>query len=57
MQLNHVFRTRDLVLKNDAKVAKLQENAKNEILTDDSLRDHGFTRPKVYKCFLLMCML
>ncbi|XP_050372122.1 protein NUCLEOLAR FACTOR 1 [Argentina anserina] len=45
--LNHVFRTRDLVMKNDAKVAKLQENAKNEILTDDSLRDLGFTRPKV----------
>ncbi|XP_004296470.1 PREDICTED: digestive organ expansion factor homolog [Fragaria vesca subsp. vesca] len=45
--LNHVFRTRDLVMKNDAKLTKYQENAKNEILTDDSLRDHGFTRPKV----------
>ncbi|PRQ37230.1 putative digestive organ expansion factor, predicted [Rosa chinensis] len=45
--LNHIFRTRDLVMKNDSQVAKHQENAKNVILTDDSLRDHGFTRPKV----------
>ncbi|KAI4344436.1 hypothetical protein L6164_011665 [Bauhinia variegata] len=39
--LNHVFRTRDLVKKNDAKVAKNRENA------DGNIRDQGFTRPKV----------
>ncbi|CAN6559090.1 unnamed protein product [Malus baccata var. baccata] len=45
--LNHVFKTRDLVTKNDAKVSKLRETANNEIPTDDSFLDHGFTRPKV----------
>ncbi|XP_048433046.1 U3 small nucleolar RNA-associated protein 25, partial [Pyrus x bretschneideri] len=45
--LNHIFKTRDLVTKNDAKVSKLRETACNEILTDDSFLDHGFTRPKV----------
>ncbi|CAN6725636.1 unnamed protein product [Malus baccata var. baccata] len=45
--LNHVFKTRDLVTKNDAKVSKLRETACNEILIDDSFLDHGFTRPKV----------
>ncbi|XP_068310723.1 protein NUCLEOLAR FACTOR 1-like isoform X2 [Pyrus communis] len=45
--LNHVFKTRDLVMKNDAKVSKLRETANNEIPTDDSFLDHGFTRPKV----------
>ncbi|XP_068331370.1 protein NUCLEOLAR FACTOR 1-like [Pyrus communis] len=45
--LNHVFKTRDLVTMNDAKVSKLRETACNEILTDDSFLDHGFTRPKV----------
>ncbi|XP_008223796.1 PREDICTED: U3 small nucleolar RNA-associated protein 25 isoform X1 [Prunus mume] len=45
--LNHVFRTRDLVMKNDAKVSKRQEIDNNEILADDSFLDHGFTRPKV----------
>nr|XP_028947290.1 U3 small nucleolar RNA-associated protein 25-like isoform X2 [Malus domestica] len=42
--LNHVFKTRDLVTKNDAKVSKLRETACNEILIDDSFLDHGFTR-------------
>ncbi|TQD84887.1 hypothetical protein C1H46_029560 [Malus baccata] len=45
-KLNHVFKTRDLVTKNDAKVSKLRETACNEILIDDSFLDHGFTRPK-----------
>ena len=45
--LNHIFRTRDLVTKNDSKVAKHQETVKEEILTGDSSLDHGFTRPKV----------
>ncbi|KAH7842911.1 hypothetical protein Vadar_010508 [Vaccinium darrowii] len=40
--LNHIFKTRDLVTKNDAKVAKHQGGEDG----DGSL-DHGFTRPKV----------
>ena len=47
MQLNHVFKTRDLVIKNDVKAAKFRENDKNAMLNDDSLRDQGYTRPKV----------
>lgn len=47
MQLNHVFKTRDIVTKNDAKVSKYQENAKDELPNDDSFLDQGFTRPKV----------
>ncbi|KAJ7955815.1 U3 small nucleolar RNA-associated protein 25 [Quillaja saponaria] len=45
--MNHVFRTRDLVTKNDSKLAKHRENTNNEILTDDRFLDQGFTRPKV----------
>ncbi|KAJ0095949.1 hypothetical protein Patl1_17055 [Pistacia atlantica] len=45
--LNHIFRTRDLVTKNDAKVAKNKESAKEEILVGDGFLDRGFTRPKV----------
>ncbi|XP_059634637.1 protein NUCLEOLAR FACTOR 1 isoform X2 [Cornus florida] len=45
--LNHIFRTRDLVTKNDSKVAKHQESTKEDILNDDGFLDHGFTRPKV----------
>ncbi|KAL2997699.1 hypothetical protein AAZX31_09G055200 [Glycine max] len=40
--LNHVFRTRDCVKKNDSKLTKLKENADS-----DKFRDQGFTRPKV----------
>ncbi|KAK7329234.1 hypothetical protein VNO77_23386 [Canavalia gladiata] len=40
--LNHVFRTRDCVKKNDAKLTRLKENADG-----DRFRDQGFTRPKV----------
>jgi hypothetical protein len=47
MQLNHIFRTRDLVTKNDSKVGKHWENAKDELLSGDEFLDHGFTRPKV----------
>lgn len=47
MQLNHIFRTRDLVTKNDAKVAKNKESGKEEILVGDGFLDRGFTRPKV----------
>ncbi|CAI0460700.1 unnamed protein product [Linum tenue] len=45
--LNHIFRSIDLVKKNDTKVAKLQETAESELLIDDVVRDRGFTRPKV----------
>ncbi|XP_060196243.1 protein NUCLEOLAR FACTOR 1-like, partial [Lycium barbarum] len=45
--LNHIFRTRDLVKKNEAKLAKLQENVKANVLNNESFLDRGFTRPKV----------
>ncbi|KAK4544301.1 hypothetical protein RGQ29_033011 [Quercus rubra] len=45
--LNHVLKIRDLVTKNDTKLAKHPESADNEILNGDSFLDHGFTRPKV----------
>ncbi|XP_004490471.1 protein NUCLEOLAR FACTOR 1 [Cicer arietinum] len=40
--LNHIFRTRDCVKKNDAKLTRLEEGADT-----DRFRDQGFTRPKV----------
>ena len=46
MQLNHVLRTRDLISKNDAKVADAQ--GQGGILNGDGFLDHGFTRPKVF---------
>ncbi|CAK7337527.1 unnamed protein product [Dovyalis caffra] len=45
--LNHIFRTRDLVTKNDSKVGKHRENSEDELLNGDEFLDHGFTRPKV----------
>jgi U3 small nucleolar RNA-associated protein 25 len=42
--LSHVQRTRDVVIKNDA---KLRNDANTDILDDNSYRDQGFTRPKV----------
>lgn len=58
VQLNHIFRTRDLVTKNDAKVSKNKENSKEEILIGGGFLDQGFTRPKVefgaYILFLVM---
>lgn len=45
--LNHLFRTRDLVTKNDAKVSKNQDNANEDLLKGDGFLDQGFTRPKI----------
>ncbi|EOA37780.1 hypothetical protein CARUB_v10012647mg [Capsella rubella] len=45
--LNHIFKTRDLVKKNESKIAKQRETSEEEILSDDGFMDQGFTRPKV----------
>ncbi|CAL9112271.1 unnamed protein product [Musa textilis] len=45
--LNHVYWTRDLVIKNDAKLTKQQEDKTEEILSGGTYLDQGFTRPKV----------
>ncbi|KAJ6293677.1 hypothetical protein OIU76_021858, partial [Salix suchowensis] len=44
--LNHILRTRDLVTKNDSKLGKHWENAKDDLLSGDEFLDQGFTRPK-----------
>ncbi|XP_065849827.1 protein NUCLEOLAR FACTOR 1 isoform X2 [Euphorbia lathyris] len=44
--LNHIFSSRDLLKKNDSKLAKNQESADDASLVDGYL-DRGFTRPKV----------
>ncbi|XP_078438748.1 U3 small nucleolar RNA-associated protein isoform X2 [Wolffia australiana] len=56
--VNHVFRSRNLVIKNDAKLMKDESSAKEELLTSNALCDQGFTRPKVlfllpYRSFAL----
>ncbi|KAL8259922.1 hypothetical protein R6Q59_027875 [Mikania micrantha] len=45
--LNHIFRTRDLVIKNDKTLAKHKESKSEEVLTSEVFVDQGFTRPKV----------
>jgi hypothetical protein len=45
LQLNHVHRTRDVVIRNDA---KLRSDADRDISDDKTYLDQGFTRPKVY---------
>lgn len=56
MQLNHVFRSRDLIRKNDSKMAKHQESAEDELLAVDGFLDHGFTRPKVLLAVSCDCL-
>lgn len=43
--INHVYKTRDRVLKNNTKIKEAQE--KHEEIDTEKLRDQGFTRPKV----------
>ncbi|KAH6798937.1 U3 small nucleolar RNA-associated protein [Perilla frutescens var. frutescens] len=45
--LNHIFKSRDLIVKNEKKLAKNQESVDCESVDDDAYRDRGFTRPKV----------
>lgn len=49
--LNHIFKTRDRVLKNNDKLHKYQEELKSGVLKpgqqEPEFRDQGFTRPKV----------
>uniref|UniRef100_A0A7N0TL50 U3 small nucleolar RNA-associated protein 25 n=1 Tax=Kalanchoe fedtschenkoi TaxID=63787 RepID=A0A7N0TL50_KALFE len=45
--LNHVLKTRDVITKNDAKLAKHQGSATEDILSNERYLDHSFTRPKV----------
>lgn len=52
LQLNHLFKSRDLVTKNDAEVAKPQVHTKDEIPNSVGFRDRGFTSPKVANVIL-----
>ncbi|KAF8419052.1 hypothetical protein BGX38DRAFT_1242343 [Terfezia claveryi] len=48
--LNHIYKTRDRVLKNNAKLAKIAATAsddKGSVIEPPDLRDQGFTRPKI----------
>lgn len=45
--LNHVFKSRDVVMKNEARLAKNQETGKDEVLINNIYLDRGFCRPKV----------
>ncbi|CAM8913402.1 unnamed protein product [Rhodiola kirilowii] len=45
--LNHLFKSKDIITKNNIKLAKHEENAAAVILADERFLDHGFTRPKV----------
>ncbi|KAJ0592129.1 putative digestive organ expansion factor, predicted [Helianthus annuus] len=45
--LNHIFKTRDLVTKNDKTMAKQKESKGEEVLNSEKFVDQGFTRPKV----------
>lgn len=45
--LNHIFKSKDLMTKNERKLAKNQEIVDDKILKGSAYLDRGFTRPKV----------
>ncbi|KAL2503275.1 Digestive organ expansion factor [Forsythia ovata] len=45
--LNHLFQSKDLMTKNERKLAKTQEILEDKILKGSAYLDRGFTRPKV----------
>ncbi|KAL3625173.1 hypothetical protein CASFOL_030627 [Castilleja foliolosa] len=45
--LNHIFRSRDLIAKNERKLSKTPESLEGESVDGDQCLDRGFTRPKV----------
>ncbi|KAK4391949.1 Digestive organ expansion factor, partial [Sesamum angolense] len=45
--LNHIFRSRDLIGKNERKLAKEQKSGEGISVEGDAYLDRGFTRPKV----------
>lgn len=46
--MNHIYKTRDYILKNNAKLSEHAEKCKlGKSLPDLEIRDQGFTRPKV----------
>nr|XP_017232808.1 PREDICTED: digestive organ expansion factor-like isoform X1 [Daucus carota subsp. sativus] len=45
--LNHIFKSRDLVTKNDAEVVKLQVHTKDDMPKSVGFQDRGFTCPKI----------
>lgn len=55
VQLNHIFKSRDLIVKNERKLAKNQESVESKTFDDDAYRDRGFTRPKVHSSVLMPC--
>lgn len=55
VQLNHIFKSRDLIVKNERKLAKSQESVESKTFNDDAYRDRGFTRPKVHSSVRMPC--
>ncbi|GER50558.1 U3 small nucleolar RNA-associated protein 25 [Striga asiatica] len=45
--LNHIFRSRDLIVKNERELAKNQDSLEGKAVDSESYLDRGFTRPKV----------
>ncbi|KAL3625165.1 hypothetical protein CASFOL_030619 [Castilleja foliolosa] len=45
--LNHIFRSRDLIAKNERKLSQTPESLEGESVDGDQCLDRGFTRPKV----------
>uniref|UniRef100_A0A1D1YM32 U3 small nucleolar RNA-associated protein 25 n=1 Tax=Anthurium amnicola TaxID=1678845 RepID=A0A1D1YM32_9ARAE len=45
--INHVFRMRNLVIKNDGRLSKDEDSTQEKLLHGIDFRDQGFTRPKV----------